>query len=325
MFSQLADIGKRLKQHRIENRLSPEQIADALSVSRAAVYRIESGSIAKIETLNRLSALFGTSLPALLGAGVESYTDALSYFERMRCLESECDQIVTCYTPISTFLTSDDYVGKLRRILSESIPPYHDKEEAERELDAIVRVLAERKKEVATRHVSLISFINPPELDRWLRLGSVGGGGELSAEKIRESRLLARQQVEHLLTLMRSEPMGVQIALVDRMLPGISFQILRSGGRNLLCLSPFRCVGEFLNVHTGVGMITTDNLAVTRHEQLVDELWKQSIKGAEAVDRIQDVLDRAGIVHPVEDCEKKCAEKRTREGARSLCASASPI
>lgn len=294
MFGQLVDIGKRLKQYRVENKLSPEQIADALGVSRAAVYRIENGSIAKVETLHRLAVLFGTSLPALLGAGVECYTNALAYFERMRRLEMECDQMVTCYTPMSYFLTTDDYVVRLRETFLDIIPPHLDRQEAEQELDATIHSLVERKKEMIARHISLISFINTLELERWLRVGAVSRG-EPSPEKIRDRRMLARAQVEHLIALLRSEPMGVQIALVDQMLPGISFQILRSAGRSTLCLSPFGCTGEFPNIQTGVGMVTTDNDAVTRHEQLVDELWRHSVKGHEAVDQIQDVLDRAGI------------------------------
>ena len=294
MVGQLEGIGRRLKQYRIESKLPPEQIAEALGVSRAAVYRIESGSIAKVETLNRLAALFGSSLPALLGAGVECYTDAFSYFRRLQSLERECDQRITCIAPMPYTLTAEGYMDTLRGILMKSPSPKSDLP-PERGLEATLRLLSDRRREDINRHASLVSLINPQEIERWLKIGTVGREEILSEKKTRECRLLAREQVENLLSMMRSEPMGLQIALVEQTFPSISFQILRMEEGSILCLSPFRCVGEFPNLQTGVGMVTADKVVVSRHEQLANDLWKRSIKGHDAVARIQDILSRSGV------------------------------
>ena len=62
----LGDIGGRLKAYRVERGLTADEIAQKLGISRAAVYRIESGEIVKIETLERLAGALSTSLASLL-------------------------------------------------------------------------------------------------------------------------------------------------------------------------------------------------------------------------------------------------------------------
>src|SRR5260370_38887947 len=80
------DIGARLKAYRLGSGLSSEEVAGLLSVSRAAVYRIEAGEVVKIETLEKLADLFGTSVASLLGVGVEYDPEALSFFEGRRAV-----------------------------------------------------------------------------------------------------------------------------------------------------------------------------------------------------------------------------------------------
>lgn len=294
MFAQLADIGKRLKEFRIENRLSPEQIADSLGVSRAAVYRIENGVIAKVETLNRLAGLFGVSLPSLLGAGVECFSDPVAYFERIRQVEKECDQLVACFSPFSFFLTRDDYALQLKDILMDVVPPYKAIADAERELDVILHAVEERRRQVSARRISIISFVNMPELERWLKMGTVGRS-ELSPENVRQRRRLAREQVEYLLGVVSSEPMGMQVALLDDTLPDMGFQLLRMAGRTLVNITPYRAMGETINLQVGVSMITADADVVAHYERVVENLWIHSCKGSQAVERLRLVLDMAGV------------------------------
>ena len=54
-------LGDRLKAYRIGASLQAEDIAAQLGVSRAVVYRMEKGEIVKIETLERLAHVLGTS------------------------------------------------------------------------------------------------------------------------------------------------------------------------------------------------------------------------------------------------------------------------
>ena len=95
------ELGARLRAYRIGASLQAENIADQLGVSRAAIYRLEQGKIVKIETLERLAQLLGTSIASLLGVEVEYYASALGFFERLRQVESDAERIVAHFAPIS--------------------------------------------------------------------------------------------------------------------------------------------------------------------------------------------------------------------------------
>ena len=109
------DIGNRLRAYRIGKGLAAAQVAEMLGVSRAAVYRIEAGEVIKIETLERLAGVLETSLGSLLGLGVEYYSNAISYFERMRQIEEKSDQVIAHFPPLSYLLTSSAYPKFPRR------------------------------------------------------------------------------------------------------------------------------------------------------------------------------------------------------------------
>ena len=65
------DIGQRLRAFRLASRLSADEIANKIGISRTAVYRFEKGEVVKIETLSSLADLLGVSLPTLLGVEIE--------------------------------------------------------------------------------------------------------------------------------------------------------------------------------------------------------------------------------------------------------------
>ena len=103
----LSDIGARLRAFRIGRGISSEVLAQKLSISRAALYRAEKGEIRKIETLTNIAEVLGVSLPSLLGVGIEYVDTAAAFFERMRQMELECEQIIGLFGPVSYLLTSD--------------------------------------------------------------------------------------------------------------------------------------------------------------------------------------------------------------------------
>jgi transcriptional regulator with XRE-family HTH domain len=291
----LGDIGSRLKAYRIERGYSADEIAEKLGISRAAVYRIEGGEIVKIETLERLAAELDTSLASLLGVSIEYHPNAMSYFERMRQIEEDSDQVVAHFPPISYLLTSDDYPVHLKKMLVESLPSHvKDKSKATREIDAVIAILDERKKARKLRRLSVVNFVTIPEIERWLKLGVVGRF-DLSNDEIAIRRLAARTEVEHLMGLVEGEPMGIQIALLEDTLPNITFQLFRSKGQTCLGLSPFRLGGELPNIRLGLAMVTADEQAVELYQNLADDLWQRAHKGRDAVKLLQAVLDRSGI------------------------------
>jgi transcriptional regulator with XRE-family HTH domain len=297
MANRFAEIGERLRAYRMGRGLAAEQVAERLGVSRAAVYRIEAGEVVKIETLDRLANVLETSVGSLLGLGVEYYANAISYFERMRQIEEKSEQVIAHFPPLSYLLTSDNYARQLKQTLIEAAPSYVDVEDGkayEAEIDAIIAVLDERKQARNRRHLSVVNFVNMPEIERWLKLGLVGRFN-LPQEEVVERRLAARAEIEHLIKLVEREPMGVQIGLIEEPLPNITFQLFRTAERTLLGLSPFRLGGELPNIRTGVAMLTGDEEPVRLYEQLVENLWRRAHKGRDASAQLRMILERSAI------------------------------
>jgi transcriptional regulator with XRE-family HTH domain len=289
------EIGKRLRAYRLGRGFTAEEIAKRLGISRAAVYRVESGDVVKIETLERLATVLETTVASLLGAGVEYYSNPVSYFERMRQVEEESDQVIAHFPPLSYLLTSDDYPIHLRKTLIEALPTnLDDREKVEFEIDAIIAILDERKAARKRRGLSIVNFVNLPEIERSLKLGIVGRFN-LPAGELKMRRLAARFEVEHLIHLIESEPMGIQIGLIEETLPNIAFQLFRTSERTVLGISPFRLGGELPNIRIGVATFTADEQPVRLYEQLANDLWRRARKGGGAVSILQAILDRSAI------------------------------
>lgn len=140
-------------------------------------------------------------------------------------------------------MTSDGYAQHLKQTLIEAVPPsVENPKEYATEIDKIIGILDERKFGRRRRHLSVVNFVNLPEIERWLKLGVVGRFN-LSTDEVAKRRASARAEVEHLISLIESEPMGVQIGLIEDTLPNVTFQLFRTSERTLLGLSPFR-LGE---------------------------------------------------------------------------------
>jgi transcriptional regulator with XRE-family HTH domain len=289
------EIGNRLRAYRLGGGLTAEDIAQQLGVSRAAVYRIESGGVVKIETLERLAAVLNVSAATLLGVGVEYYTSSISYFERMRQIEEKADQVIAHFPPLSYLLTSQTYPPFLRQSLIEAIPDYSkDRKKLTVEIDSVVSILEERKEARERRRLSVVNFVSLPEIERWVKLGVVGCFG-LDRDELLKRRAAAQREIEHLIGLIEEGPMGIQIGLIEETLPNIAFQLFRTPERTYLGLSPFRLGGDLPNIRMGVAMVTTDEEPVQFYEQLTEFLWGRAHKGAEAASRLHALLSRSGI------------------------------
>jgi transcriptional regulator with XRE-family HTH domain len=315
-MTELTDIGRRLKAHRIARGQSADEVAQKLGISRAAVYRIESGELVKIETLERLAQELDTSVASLLGVSIEYHPSAISYFERMRQMEEESDQVVAHFPPISYLLTSESYPVHLRKMLVESLPFYiRDRKQAVREIETVISILDERKRARAQRRLSVVNFVTIPEIERWLKLGVVGRF-DLPVEEIAVRRAAARAEVEHLVGLVEGEPMGIQIALLEETLPNITFQLFRGKNHTSLALSPFRLGGELPNIRLGLAMVTSDEPAVALYEKLADELWRDAHRGKDAVRMLRAVLDRSGISPAQSGSPARSRRKSTSRAVR---------
>ena len=163
----LSDIGARLRAFRIGRGISSEVLAQKLSISRAALYRAEKGEIRKIETLTNIAEVLGVSLPSLLGVGIEYVDTAAAFFERMRQMELECEQIIGLFGPVSYLLTSDDYDAMLEMVLKESVPQESaDYAESLASVDTLMDILRQRKAAFRKRKPLLASLIASADIER---------------------------------------------------------------------------------------------------------------------------------------------------------------
>jgi transcriptional regulator with XRE-family HTH domain len=285
-------IGQRLKAHRLGAAMSPEEAAERLGVSRAALYNYERGSTPiKVETLERMADVLDVSLPSLLGAGTEYFSTAIAYFERLRQIESESERITLFYEPITFLLTSSEFSATLRTMLLECLPePARRSGNSEREVDEILGILERRRGALGPRGPSVVGLIGLTEVKRLLRTGLIGTY-TLSDAVRRERRDLARTEIQRTIELIESEPLGTQIGVIDDTVPNQTFELCRlRDGSALVAVSPFR-LGEFPNVRLGVASITAAADAVALYERLVATMWQRATKGLGGAALLRKALD----------------------------------
>lgn len=280
-------IGQRLRAYRVAAALKAEDIGKNLQLSRAAVYRLEKGEIVKIETLDRLAVLLGTSLPSLLGVDTEYYASGTGFFERMRQLEARATEIYAHFDPFSFLLMSPDYLDYLQVMLHESTTF----STADRiKIESSLAILCERKSHLNQHMPFIYNLIGLHHIERFLHIGLVGNLNLTPSQKM-ERVLLARKEVQHLIGLIENNRFFA-IAVSAEMVPSSTFQIFYAQKTPLsLGVSPFR-LGEFPNITTGIASITASSQAIAEYKQLFDRLWQKSFKGDDAIVILKKTLDR---------------------------------
>jgi transcriptional regulator with XRE-family HTH domain len=290
MSEHLAEIGRRLRAYRLGKNLTVSQIAQSIGVSRAAVYRLEKGELVKIETLEKISELLDTSLPSLMGVGVEYYSNAVAFFERMRQLETDAVRVLGNFSPISFLLLSDDYMASLRTMLVEAIPDSTDRAAAIGRIDALLAILEERRTLARERHTPVVSIISAPDIERFLHSGLVGRF-DLPAEVVRERRKAARREVERLAQLLVHQPMGVQVGVVEDTPPSQTFQVFEERDGAAVTLSPYR-LGDHPNISSGIALVTSTPEAVRLFKANITEQWARAHKSEAGARILSAVLAR---------------------------------
>jgi transcriptional regulator with XRE-family HTH domain len=291
MNVQFEEIGQRLRAHRLGKGLTASQIAETIGISRAAVYRLEKGELVKIETLEKLSELMDVSLPSLLGVGVEYYSNAASFFERMRQLEEQSVHVLGNFSPISFLLLSDDYMGYLRKMLLEAAPD--DGEERGRAVDhieTVLGILRERRASAARRKIPVVSVVAASDVERFLRFGLIGRF-DLPPSEAEGRRQAARDEVGRLADLVERHPIGVQIGIVEEMPPSQTFQVFERSRGASVTLSPYR-LGDQPNISAGIAMVTSAPEAVSLFKETISRQWERAHKGQRAADILRAILVR---------------------------------
>lgn len=280
------DIGARLRAHRIGRGLAPEELAVRIGISRAALYRAEKGEITKIETLASISRELNVSLPSLLGVGIEYIPNAVAFFERMRQLEECADQIIGLFSPISYLVTTRKYDSILQDVLPRSL-----RAARQREARQILDILLQRKEAFVRRKPMLASIISATDIKRFLRYG-VNGQDGLVPDAWRQQREAVLSEVRHIIGLLRTPVIGIQVGVSPEPFPSTSFQITRTGGNATLTVSPFR-LGHDPNISLGVGFVTSAPEAIDLHDGIARSLWEGSLQGAVAADLLEALIREA--------------------------------
>lgn len=281
----VSEVGRRLKDLRTGLNLSIDSAARSVGVSRALMYRYEAGDIVKLDTLERLARLYGTSTTALLGLGHEYIVNSVLFFERLEKLEQEAEHITTVFGPLAYALTTDAYDETLSLKLaaedgSDALTPA--------ELQRLRRTLRRRKANLRERKPGFANIIPIAEVQGYLNAG-LSAASDLSAAERATQRRQVVKEVEHLCALIEKPPMGVQIALTQRPLPTAGFQVLRLKSRRLLVTSPFR-LGEPVNLRYGIATISGDEQALRLHESLIARLWDGALTGSRVIDAIAKLM-----------------------------------
>ncbi|MCE0504055.1 helix-turn-helix transcriptional regulator [Roseivivax sp. GX 12232] len=280
-------LGERLRAARMGAGLTPDQLADLTGVSRAAIYRYEAGHPVRVDTLGRIADHLGVSIATLLGVAVEYVSTALAFFERMRQIEEKAERISVMFGPVSYLLTTDRYDALLPEVLRESVPEdVPDRAEALAQIDQVLEVLKRRKAAYRARPPHVVSLVSAVEIEAFCDSGFVGTQALAGRA---DRRAAARAEVENIIEMLNSEPIGVQIGVLVDSMPGASFQIFRGAARPELAMSPFR-LGALANVRLGVATITSAPEAVAQHEAITEQLWRRSLKGRDAAAWLEKML-----------------------------------
>ena len=290
-MSSFPQIGERLRAYRIGSGLTVEEIADRLGVSRAALYRYEAGDVVKLDTIDRLGRLFGVSMTALLGVGVEYFGNGIAFFERLRQLEEKTQHMTIVFGPAAYVLTSNEYDEALLTALTEA------EDEGDRlsaqEGAMLMDVLTSRKAAYRARQPSLVNIVSAHEIERFLRNG-LSLRPKVQRTKLAARRAMAAREVERIAQIIAHPPMGVQIGLTRRTLPTTGFQLVRQEERSLVVTSPFR-IGEQPNIRYGIATISDAKDAIDVHQTLADQLWSSVIQGSAAADELNRIVKVTGV------------------------------
>jgi transcriptional regulator with XRE-family HTH domain len=283
-------IGERLRAWRLGSGLSPEEVAGRLGISRAGLYKYEKEGITRLDLLEAMAEMFGVSLAAVLGIEVEHFASGAAFFERMRQLEAEAEHVVAYFEPVSILLTSSSYLARLEVMLRESLV---GDAEGLAAAETALEVLKQRRE---TRRGPVVSsMVALPQRAQLLRTGLVGRD-DMPEEVQAERRRWAREEVESLVRLLETPPIGVQVGLLEAAPPSGTFQVvhLRSG-RNLACISPFR-LADHPNVTFGIATVTAEPATVSLYERLAGQLWARALQGASAAALVRDLLRKSRVV-----------------------------
>ena len=282
------EIGQQLRAFRLESGLRAEEIAARLGVSRAALYRYEKGDVIKLDTIQRLAELLKISPLSLLGIGTEYYSRPIGYFERVRQLEEDADQITTVGPPLCYLTTSEAFDALLWDILAESAESGAERAAQRATAEQAMGILAARKRAYHQRRPNIVHIVSAARLRSYLG-GGIGAGIAVSERLRRQCRAVAAAEVDAVAHLMEAEPMGLQFGLIDSEEPSCVFEMLRARDRASVAVNPF-APDSLGALPSGVAMLTGADEAVAAHHKVAQAQWSEALKGRAGASGVREIL-----------------------------------
>ena len=288
-----SEIGEQLRSFRLESGLRAEEIAARLGVSRAALYRYEKGEVIKLDTVKRLAELLRISPLTLLGVGIEHYSRAVGFFERLRQLEETADQILQVDGALCYLTSGEPFDAALAEALDEAADGIAGAERAQARttIEQLLGLLAARRRSFGQRRPAVICLLSAGRVVQLLQQG-VAAGLAVSDRTRQQCRTAAAVEVTRIAELMDSEPIGLQFGLLAGQEPSASFMVLRGRERASVAINPFRPDGTPFS-STGVATVTSADEAVAAHQRAAETLWREALKGPAGAARLREMLAAA--------------------------------
>lgn len=291
-----ADIGQQLRAYRLESGLRAEEIAARLGVSRAALYRYEKGEVIKLDTIRRLAELLKIPPPSLLGIGVEYFARPLALQERLRQGEEAAEQVLQVGGALCFQVSTDDHDAVLSEALLEAAEgtPGPDRLQHRATAEQLVTLLLARRRLYAQRRPAIIAMLGEGSLRRLL---ATGLAPDIAVSERLRARLRAAAvaEAENIAELMASEPMGLQLGLLAGADPACTFIVLRGRDKAQVCVGPFPADAPPAGA-VGVGTVTAADEAVSIHQRVAENAWRDAVKGAAAAQRVRDIIRESALV-----------------------------
>jgi hypothetical protein len=106
--------------------------------------------------------------------------------------------------------------------------------------------------------------------------------------------MAARHEIERLAAIMRRQPIGLQIGVIEDMQPNQTFQVFERLDQTSVTLSPYR-LGDQPSI-TGIAMVTSAPEAVGLFKQIISDQWTRAHKGESGASILEAILARTPFV-----------------------------
>ena len=282
-----ATLGARIRRHRDETGMSSDDMAERLSISRAALYRYERGAIVKIEILRRLADMLGTTTAELLGCGIETYADPIAFLERTYEIETTATRIVQIGGATCQMATDHSEAEVVEAVLTHLARSEPEPTAATGTAYRLASMFEARRQGYQAWRPTIVVALSRRDVASYLRSGLFADEA-LPDELRRRCRRNALVQIDALATAMAEQPMDARIGLMASE-PFSTFVIARDESGASLTTNAFG-LAERGPAQRTLPMVISDAAAVGAHEAAASSIWRDAHTGRSGSDMLRAMM-----------------------------------